>query len=55
MRFFILLYFIDNYCKMIEDTENATQLEDVSLITNSNLKVKTIRKYHISLPWYKRP
>lgn len=50
-----LIYFIDNYCGMIEATENATLVEDVSLIINSNLKVKIIRKCHISLRWYKLP
>lgn len=46
---------MDNYCRMIEDTENVTQIEDVSLIIDSSLKVKIIRKCHISLPWYKLP
>lgn len=40
---------------MIEGTENATEIEDVSLIINSSLKVKIIRKCHILLPWYKLP
>lgn len=40
---------------MIEGTENETQIEDVPLIINSSLKVKIIRKCHISLPWYNLP